>query len=268
MQNTASRKKQNKREEKKLLYLLETSVTVDINKLPFEIQVLLISAGLVLAAIIFINGVSFRIGEKEMNLGGIRRLLEKKEEDTLLKEALKKFSDDVDHEVTANLYDLVGVELEEYLEPPLVMGEHCYFTFEKFSELVKSELYKRIRRNSLWEKLTTGKDSYTTTILKDIETRYDQLQKKVSHVKCGDTYQEFPVIKEDIRNLLYKFFDKTVEILVKGMEKKIEEYEKKKPEFKTTAARKICCDDCIAKNQSRIKKLNGMGNTKKEGEKE
>ena len=160
----------------------------------------------------------------------------------------------IDHEVTANLYDLVG-ELEEHLEPPLVIGEHCYFTFEKFSSIVKSELYKRIRRNSLWEKLATGRDSYTIAILKDIETRYDQLQKKVSQVKCGDAYQEFPVIKDDIRNVLFKFFDGTVEILVKGMEKKIKEYEKTKPEFKTTAARKICCDNCIAKNQDHIKKL-------------
>jgi hypothetical protein len=208
-----------------------------------------------LVAIIFTNGFSIRLREKEINIGGIFRLLSKKDDDMLLKESLKKFSDDVDHEVTANLYDLVG-ELEEHLEPPLVKGEHCYFTFEKFSEIVKSELYKRIRRNSLWEKLTTGRNSYTNIILKDIETRYEQLQKKVNQVKCGDTYQEFPAIKEDVRNVLFKFFDRTVEILVKGMEKKIEEYEKAKSKFKTTAARKICCDDCIVKNQSRIDKLN------------
>lgn len=75
-------------------------------------------------------------------------------------------------------------------------------------------------------------------------------------MKCGDTYKEFPVIKDDVRNVLFRFFDGTVEILVSGMEKKIKEYEKTKPEFKTIAARKICCDNCIAKNQERIKKLN------------
>jgi hypothetical protein len=41
------------------------------------------------------------------------------------------------------------------------------------------------------------------------------------------------------------------------MEKKIEKYELTKPEFRTPEARKICCDDCIAKNQIRIKKLTG-----------
>jgi len=241
------------------LYLLETNVNLDVNNLPIENLLVIVLSSLVLVMIVFINGISIRIGEKEFNIGGLLRLIAKKDEDMLLKEGLKKFSDNVDHEVTANLYDLVG-ELEEQLGPPLIIGEHCYFTFEKFSEIVKSELYRRIRRNNLWEKLATGRNSYTNTILKDIETRYDQLQKKVSQVKCGDKYQEFPVIKEAVRDVLFKFFDGTVEKLTKGMEKKIEEYEKTKPKFKTIAARKICCDDCIAKNQLRIKKLVESGN--------
>jgi hypothetical protein len=237
---------------------LNADITVDVNKLPIEHLLIIVLSIMALVAIIFTNGFSIRLGEKEINIGGIFRMLAKKDEDMLLKEGLKKFSDDVDHEITANLYDLVGM-LEELLEPPLVIGEHCYFTFEKFSSIVKSELYKRIRRNSLWEKLIAGKNIYTTAILKDIETRYDQLQKKVSHVKCGDSYKDFSDIKDDVRNVLFRFFDGTVEILVKGMEKKIEEYEKAEPKFKTIAARKICCDDCIAKNRLRIKKLTETG---------
>jgi hypothetical protein len=150
---------------------------MNVNELPENHLLIIALFALAVVAIAFINGISIKFGEnKEINFGGILRLLAKKDEDTLLKEELKKFSDDVDHEVTANLYDLVG-ELEEHLEPPLVMGDHCYFTFEKFSSIVKSELYKRIRRNSLWEKLAAGRDSYIIAILKDIETRYDQLQK-------------------------------------------------------------------------------------------
>lgn len=159
------------------LYLLNTDVSMNVNELPENHLLIIALFALAVVAIAFINGISIKFGEnKEINFGGILRLLAKKDEDTLLKEELKKFSDDVDHEVTANLYDLVG-ELEEHLEPPLVMGDHCYFTFEKFSSIVKSELYKRIRRNSLWEKLAAGRDSYIIAILKDIETRYDQLQK-------------------------------------------------------------------------------------------
>jgi uncharacterized protein (UPF0262 family) len=212
---------------------------------------------LILAAIVFFNGFSIRLGEKEINIGGILRLLEKRDKDTLLKESLKKFTDDVDHEITANLYDLVE-ELEDNLEPPLTIKEHCFFTYEKFTSIIKSELYKRIRRNNLWEKLSeSSREKYTTIILRDIEKRYGLLKEKANTVKCRDTYEEFSDIKEAIRNVLNKYFDGTIEILVAGMEKKIEKYEKTKAEFKTTAARKFCCDDCIEKNRLRIKKLTG-----------
>jgi len=240
------------------LYPLEATVAVNVNELSIVHLLIIVFSVLALVAIIFINGVSIKLGEKELNIGGILRLLEKRDKDALLKEALKKYTDDVDHEVTANLYDLVE-ELEDHLEAPLLLGEHCYFTWEKFSAIVKSELYKRIRRNNLWEKLTeSSRDKYISTILKDIETRYQLLQAKVKQVKCNDSYKDFSAIKEAIRGVLNKFFDGTAEILVKGMEKKIEKYKETTPEFKTASARKICCDDCIAKNQSRIKKLRGI----------
>ena len=236
---------------------MNTDVTVDVNKLPIEHLALIIGAAIVLVAIVFFNGFFFKSGEKEMNIGGILRLLEKRDKDTLLKENLKKYTDDIDHEVTANLYDLVE-ELESNLEPPLAIGEHCYFSYEKFSAIVKSELYRRIRRNNLWEKLSeSGRGKYINTALLDIEKRYKLLREKASLVKCGDTYAEFPVIKEAIRSVLNKYFDGVVRILVDGMKKKIEEYESKKTEFRTAEARKFCCDDCIAKNKARIKKLTG-----------
>jgi len=239
-------------------YPLEAGVAVNVNELPIVHLLVIVLSVLVLAAIVFINGFSSRLGEKELNIGGIFRLLGKRDGDTLLKESLKKFTDDVDHEVTANLYDLIE-ELDDHLEPPLIQGEHCYFTWEKFSAIVKSELYKRIRRNNLWEKLAeSGRGRYITVILKDIEKRYELLQKIANQVKCGDTYAEYGVVKEAIRNILNKFFSGAVDILVAGMEKKIEKYEEEKTKFGMVAARKFCCDDCIAKNRSRIRKLNGI----------
>ena len=236
---------------------MNTDVTVDVNKLPIEHLALIILAAIVLVAIVFFNGFFFKSGEREMNLGGILRLLEKRDKDILLKENLKKFTDDVDHEVTANLYDLVE-ELEGNLEPPLTIGEHCYFTYEKFSSIVKSELYRRIRRNNLWEKLSeSSREKYITTLLYDIEKRYRLLREKANTVKCRDTYADFLTIKEAIRGVLNKFFDGTIKIIITGMEKKIEKYEETKKEFKTTEARRICCDDCIDKNKARIKKLTG-----------
>lgn len=240
-----------------LLYFLSTNtnINVDVDKLPIEHLLIIVLSILVFIVIIFTNGFSFRLGDKEINIGGVLRLLAKRDKDTLLKESLKKFSDDVDHEVTANLYDLV-VDIEDNLEPNLMMGEHCYFTWEKFSSIVKSELYKRIRRNNLWVKLTEfGREKYINQILSDIGRRYKLMQEKASQVKCGDKYLDFTEVKPAIRDILFKFFDGTVEILVNGMRKKIEKYEKTKPEFKTAEAKKICCDDCIEKNQARIDKL-------------
>jgi len=239
------------------LNLLSTNVNVDVNKLSVVHLAIIVISFLVLITIIFLSGFSLKFGEKEINIGGVQRLLAKKDEDTLLKESLKKYTDDVDHEVTANLYDLVE-ELEDHLKPPLIQGEHCYFTFEKFSSIVKSELYKRIRRNNLWEKLSdAGKDRYIATILRDIEKRYELLRANTRQTKCGDKYAEFSEIKDAIRGVLVKFFDGAVDILIAGMEKKCDKYEKTKTEFKTATARKMCCDACLEKNQSRIKKLNG-----------
>ena len=239
------------------LSLLDASVSMNVNEMATER--LLIVAGFFLAiiALILINGFSIKLGDKEINIGVIKRYLVNREKDMLLKEALKKFSDDVDHEVNANLYDLVE-DLEDQLVDPLIIGDHCYFTFEKFTSLVKSELYKRIRRNSLWEKLSdAGKDRYIAIILKDIGDRYETLRAKADRVKCGDTYAEFKVIKGAIREVLAKFFDGTSGILVAGMRKKILKYNASKKEFKTAEARKICCDDCIEKNKERIEKLTG-----------
>ena len=237
------------------LYPLIASVNVDVDKLSIEHLLIIVFSLLAVVSIVLICGFSLKLGDKEINIGGVQRLLAKRDKDTLLKESLKKFSDDVDHEVNADLYDLVE-EIEDHLREPLIQGNHCYFTFEKFTSLVKNELYRRIRRNSLWEKLSeAGKDRYINTILKDIEKRYEILQAKANQVSCGDTYAKFSEVKEAIRGALIKFFDGTVKILIAGMEKKCEKYEKAKPEFKTAEAKKICCDDCIDKNKYRINKL-------------
>jgi len=240
------------------LYLLATNINVDVDKLSFEHLLIIIISFLAVVAIVFLAGLSLKFGEKEINIGGVQRLLARRDKDVLLKEHLKKITDDIDHEVTANLFDLVE-ELEDHLEPPLILGSHCYFTYEKFSSIVKGELYKRIRRNSLWEKLSdAGKNKYVAAILRDIEQRYALLQSKTNQVKCGDTYAEFTEIKMAIRKVLGDFFDNTTEILIAGKKKKIEIYEKYKAEFQTAKARKLCCDDCIQKNESRIKKLTAV----------
>lgn len=238
------------------MYLLQAAITADLGTMPFEHLIVFLSFLLVLVAVIFINGFSLKLGEKEINIGGIHKLLAKKDEDTLLKESLKRFSDDVDHEIEADLYDLIE-DMDTRIER-LALTEHCYFTFEKFQNIIKSELYKRVRRNNLRERLSVGiREKYVAKLLRDIEDKYQLLQAKVSTVKCGDTYAQFPAIRETVKNELYSFFDNAISVIVSGYKRKIEKYNGTKGMFKTSAARKFCCDDCIAKNKVYIKNLTG-----------
>jgi hypothetical protein len=224
--------------------------------MPFEHLIVILLFFLVLISVIFINGVSLKLGNKEIHIGGIRKLLAKKDEDTLLKESLKRFSDDVDHDIEADLYDIIE-DMDTRIER-MALTEHCYFTFEKFQNIIKSELYKRVRRNNLRERLSVeSREKYVTRLLRDIEDKYQLLQAKVSGVKCGDTYAQFPAIRETVKTELYSFFDNAIALIVSGYRRKIEKYSAVKDQFKTTAARKFCCDDCIAKNKQYIKKLTG-----------
>jgi len=240
------------------MYPLEADIKIDVANMTFEHLIVLCSFVLFLVAIIFINGFSIRIGEKEIHIGGILRLLAKKDEDTLLKEALHKFSEEVDHEVNGSLYDLVdslNLEIEG-----IALKQHCYFTFEKFISILKSELEKRVRRNNLKEKLAkTNRDKYVNTILKDIEGKYELLQAKVNHLNCGESYTQFSVIKTEVRNVLCEFFDGAKAIVIGGCGKKLKKYNESKPKFKTASARKFSCDDPIERNEGYIRDLEWDG---------
>jgi hypothetical protein len=235
------------------MYLLQ-AISMDVDNMPFEHLIAILLFLLVALGLVFINGLAFKIGDKEITLGGILRLLAKKDEDTRLKESLKRFADDVDHETEADLYDLIE-EMDTRIEGVL-LSAHCYFTLDTFSEIVREALYKRVRRNNLKERLSEESvEKYVEKVLKDIEERYELFLVKVSRVKCGDTYSGFRDIKESVRQELLRWAKETSNILVNGMEKKITKYEDSKKGFKTPEARKFCCDDCIAKNRMYIEHL-------------
>jgi hypothetical protein len=244
------------------MYLLQTSViTVDYNRLalPHLIAfVAIIFAALLVLVIIFTYGVTVEWGNKKFSIGGIKRLLARKDADARIKEGLKKFTDDVDREAEADLYDLIE-DMDSRMEHVL-LKEHCYFTLDRFVAIAKRELYKRVRRNNLKERLAEENiDRYTDKVLRNIETRYDVFQLKLSGVKCGESYEKFPVIKEAVRKELLLWANGARAVLINSMKKKIEKYEAANPEFKTAEMRKFCCADCIVKNKAYIKNLIGEG---------
>lgn len=236
------------------MYLLQSGISVDVTNMPFGHLIAVLLFLLVIIVLVFINGITLKLGEREINIGGIMKLLAKKDEDIRLKESLKRFSDEIDHEIEADLYDLI--EDMEFRIERVLLREHCYFTLDSFVSIVMKELYKRVRRNNLKDKLAEdSQEKYVEKILHTVEERYELFQAKVSGVKCGDRYTEFAVIKDAIRQELCLWAKNACNVLILGMKKKIARYEASKDDFKTSGARKFCCDHCIAKNQSYIDRL-------------
>ena len=238
------------------MYLLETIITVDVNNLSHGQIAIGITGFVLIVAIIFISGLSIKTEKNSLNMGGIVRLLEKKDDDTLIKESLKKFSDSVDHEIEADLYDLIE-NIDDQIDNVLV-EKHCYFTMEKFSNLVKRELQKRVRRNNLREKLTEiNREKYIDRVLKDVEERYALFQAKAIAASCGERYGDFITIRDLVRKEIGIFFDSAVLTLIEGMRKKRNQYKTEAPKFKTKSVRVFSCDIPDNKNRRYIESLTG-----------
>jgi hypothetical protein len=239
------------------LFLLQAGgVSMDVDQMKFENLALVAGAALIAVVFIFTYGITLKWGDKEIVIGGLKRMLAKKDEDTRLKEELKRFTDDVDNDITNQLYDLVdGMDFR--LEK-LVVKKHCFFSFGEFIRLVQEELKKRIRRNNLKERMSEeSREKYAEKILRNIKERYAAFQYKAANVKCGETYADFDVIEAAVKQEITGFVNDAIDILVSGMRKKIKKYEATKTEFKTVDARKFCCDDCIGKNKKYIEDLIG-----------
>ena len=234
--------------------LLQTAVTVDITK-SFEYTAAFLVFLLLFTAIVLTTGFSLRIGKREFCIGGLRRLLMKKDRDVLLKEELCQYAEHVDNDTASNLYDLIE-DLDGKIKL-LPQSEHCWFTWEKFNSVIKNELYKRVRRNNLKEKLMERRESYIAGLLREIEKKYEMLRGQVALNKCSESYEEFSSIRKPVREMMEEFFDKAKEALVCGCKKKIQKYNETKERFRTADAKQFCCLDRIEKNKGYIRGLTG-----------
>jgi len=238
------------------LYPLEANIILDAANMSIKHILIICTFFIMIVLIIFINGFSIKLGNKEINIGGVFRLLARKDEDAYLKESLHNYSEEIDHELYGDLYDLV--DSLNYKIEGFTIKEHCYFTFEKFISIVKSELEKRVRRNNLKEKLVKkSREKYVESMLNGIESKYEMLQAKVSILKCGESYADFSAIKEATLKLLYQFFDGANDLLIKASQKKIKKYDEIENKFKTTPAMNFSCVIPKKKNEEYIKNLQG-----------
>ena len=176
------------------LFLLQAGgVSMNVDKMKFENLALIVGVALIAIVLIFMYGITLKWGDKEIVIGGLKRLLAQRDDDTRVKDALKRFTDDVDKDITNQLYDLV--EGMDFRLEKLMVKEHCFFSFGEFIRLVQEALKKRIRRNNLKERMSVeSREKYTDKILRDIKERYTAFQYKAANVQCGDTYADFDLI--------------------------------------------------------------------------
>jgi hypothetical protein len=229
-------------------YLLQIAMNIDT----FEKLVAILIFATVVFTVVFVNGIDLKLGDRELMVGGvIKKLIAKKDMDILVKERLKKQSDEIDHDMIADILDLAE-EMDNRLERALI-NRHCVFTLDKFIGIVKKEIHKRIRRNNLKIKLCEHhKDQYIAKILKEVKEQYQMLQIKALAADCHDKYGDFVLIEDEVSKSLADFCDQAKVIIINRLKEKISLYETARQEFKIPEIIKTACDIPIAKNQKYI----------------
>lgn len=182
--------------------------------------------------VVAFHGLHLKFGDKEFYLGGVMRRISKHDSDIRVREYLKATTDNIDKEIINNIEDVVDdicYHVDDYIPE---LQEHCYFTVEKFTAIIRQELYKRIRRNNLKIKLTEqSKAKYIARIVNDVSDKYRALQSIAKQSKCGsELYPDFCEIENQVIKYVELFFDEARKSEIEGIKKKIElynEYEKK-----------------------------------------
>jgi hypothetical protein len=228
-----------------------------VEQLPFEHLLVIVLCFIIAIAFVFINGISLKLGDKEVAIGGLKRLFAKRDADVFVKERLKKQIDEIDESMTADVSDLIDAMSFKFEQ--LLVNKHCWFTMDKFIGLIKRALFKRVRRNNLKIKLCeSNKAKYVEQILGEVKAEYRILQIKAAAVQCHDQYMEFTVIEPEVREVLGTFFDETHKIVISKIREKIKLYEIAQSEFKTPELRKQSCDIPIQKNRQYMTNLEAI----------
>src|SRR5574344_561549 len=196
----------------------------------------IIFLSIIIILVIFVlwtNGINIKLGDKEVHFGGINKRLSDRDKDARIRESLKKDTDDIDREVLSSVEDIIDDMDYRISQEFPDNGEHCWFTLEKLTSIVKQELYKRARRNNLKVRLCeTSKEQYVTKIMNNVKERYTTLQAKAAIAKCGDTYPDFSEVENVIHEEVVYFFDEAKKVEIEGMKQKISLYERNKSKFK------------------------------------
>lgn len=181
----------------------------------------------------------------------------RKGEDTKLREYLKRETDEIDKEIINNIEDVVDdicYHADDFLPN---LSDHCYFTVEKFTSIIRQVLYRRVRRNNLKVRLAEqSKMKYVSKIVNEVEEKYIGLQAMAKNTRCGnELYPPFSVIQKDVIDYVERFFNEAQRYEIEGIEKKIALYEKYADKFSLKDVKKTSIDEPLEKNRAYLKGL-------------
>jgi hypothetical protein len=220
----------------------------------------------VLGAVVFLLLRGFKGKFGSFEIGGLReeldgKLKEAKEEEAKIREdndlgiELKKFTDEVDENLHADL--IAKIEEIDKKIIGFFAGSECEFPVFRFMGSIKKELYNRVNYNDLKNRLkTSGREAYIKRLKDDIRNEYDHTYRLTLNIKCGLKYPEFSIVEQQLFSAVDWVMAEFLRILKARIEEKIVKYKEVQHLFKTEDRRLKHVDVPLKRNQEYLAALN------------
>jgi hypothetical protein len=219
----------------------------------------------ILGVIVFLLLRGFKGKFGPLEIGGLReeldgKLKEAKEEEAKIREdndlgiELKKFTDEVDENLHADL--IAKIEEIDKKVINFFAGSECEFPVFRFMGSIKKELYNRVNYNDLKNRLkTSGRDAYIKRLKDDIRNEYDHTYRLTLNIKCGLKYPEFSIVEQQLFSAVDWVMAEFLRILKYRIEEKIAKYKEVQQLFKTEDRRAKHVDVPLKRNQDYLSAL-------------
>jgi hypothetical protein len=219
----------------------------------------------VLGVIVFLLLRGFKGKFGPLEIGGLREELDSKiketrEEENKIREdndlgiELKKFTDEVDNNLRADL--ISKIEETDKKANEFFVGSECEFPIFRFMELIKKELYNRVNYNDLKNRLkTSSRDAYIKRLKDDIRNEYDHTYRLTLNLRCGFKYPSFSVVEQQLFSTVDWVMAEFLSIEKLRVKEKIAKYEEVRSLFKTDIRRVKHVDIPLKRNQKYLTEL-------------
>jgi hypothetical protein len=219
----------------------------------------------ILGVFIFLLLRGFKGKFGPLEIGGLReeldtKIKEAKEEETKIREdndlgvELKKFTDEVDANLHADLIAKIE-EIDKKVNGIFAEAE-CEFPAFRFVGSIKKELYNRVNYNDLKNRLkASGRGAYIKRLKDDIRNEYDHTYRLTLNLKCGVKCPAFSVVERQLFAAVDWIMAEFLNIEKMRVREKITKYEEARPLFKTGDRRVKHVDIPLKRNQDYLTAL-------------